>query len=88
MKLFKRNYTIVADKEANFIVQKFACQHAVTGSQINITVDDEDNNIIRFTSWDKRDGLIQKIIRYFEQCFEVKVEKELIFITTKKGESK
>lgn len=85
MKLFnKKNiYTIVADKETNIEVQRFASEHCMKRSTINI-MSATDYVVIDFGTKEGRDSIIEKIKDKFEQIFNVEIGENLIWITNKR----
>ena len=86
MKLFNKfNCTIVADKETNFEVQKFACRHMKKNTVIHVNVSDNDLNTIEFSTGEKRLSIIEQLTNEFGD-FHIRVGKEIIYVTkVKKG---
>ena len=84
MTLFnKKNiYTIVTDKETNIEVQRFANEHCMNKSTINI-MSTTDNVVIDFWSKETRNSIIEQIKNRFEQIFSVEIGDNLIWITKK-----
>ena len=86
MKLFnKKNvYTIVVDKETNFEVQRFANEHCMKRSTINI-MSATDYIVIDFGSKEERNSITNKIKERFEQLFNVEIGENIIWITKKEA---
>ena len=84
MTLFnKKNvYTIVADKETNIEVQRFANEHCMKRSTINI-MSATDYIVIDFGTKEGRNSIIEQIKNRFEQIFNVEIGENIIWITKK-----
>lgn len=83
MKLFSKQCTIIADREANFDVQRFACQHCTKRTMIYIHVDDDNMNTIKFTTKESTESILMQIMNQFSKIFNVRIDNGLIFVTTK-----
>ena len=84
MKLFnkKERCVIVVDEETNLKIQRFADEHCIKGSIIDIT----KNGELCIISFDTKSGIkniIKQLRSKFELDFNVDVKHELIFVTNK-----
>lgn len=84
MRLFNKTelYSIIAEEEANFKVQRFADEHCVKNSKLYVQSDGEVI-MIDFYSNEKRDDLADGLKRELGSNFNVKVGEHFIYVTKK-----
>jgi len=85
MALFSRGevYTIVTDMETNFWVQKFAENHCIEHTTIDVMKAD-DLIVISFRSKERRASIYRKLKGTFKSIYNVKMGEYLTFITKNK----
>ena len=86
MKLFNKGeiYSIVADEETNFWVQRFADNRSVKGSTIGVWKAD-NLIVISFRTKERRAAISEQLKSTFKPVYNVKIGEYLSFVTKKEA---